>query len=202
MAPNNLAGNLLFGVLALKVDVFDAPRFTKYCSAWAGRDEISLADWLVKRGWISSTDRAAVDHLVELKVRKHGSLEAGLTAAIDAEVMQAYPRIRRFVAGLAGADESGSGAGTRPSVHVADTLFTASKPQSPGSGGEILVSAMDRGSTPKTEDDLLSQPRQRGGVLRILVTAGVSAVVAGLICLGVGQIRLAEGNRRADEARE
>jgi len=93
MAPNNLAGNLLFGVLALKVDVFDAPRFTKYCSAWAGRDEISLADWLVKRGWISSTDRAAVDHLVELKVRKHGSLEAGLTAAIDAEVMQALQAV-------------------------------------------------------------------------------------------------------------
>ncbi len=204
MAPDDLDRNLLFGVLALKADVFDAPRFTKFCAAWAGQKETSLADWLVKRGWISVEDRIAVDHLVELKVRKHGSVQIGLADAMDAEVMQALQnvddtKIRRFATGLAVLGEPERARSVAP---VAETLYTATKPQLTGPGNEIAASAMVRGSIPLTEGDQLQLPRQRRGLFRILATVGATTVVVGLVCLAGSQMRLAEANKRTEQYRE
>jgi eukaryotic-like serine/threonine-protein kinase len=77
MAPPNPATqpeadlNLLFGVLALQADVISQSQFIDACSSWAGRKDTSLADLLESRGWLSSSDRAAVERLVQRKLKKH-----------------------------------------------------------------------------------------------------------------------------------
>src|SRR5262245_55105669 len=76
--------NLLFAVLALQADVIDADQFIKGCTLWTARKQTPLADLLVEVGWITSTDRADVDRLVERKLRKHaGDARAGLAAVPD-----------------------------------------------------------------------------------------------------------------------
>jgi hypothetical protein len=60
--------NLLFGVLALQADLIDSTRFVEACSAWAARKDLTLAQLLVERRWITDEDRAAVEHLLTLKL--------------------------------------------------------------------------------------------------------------------------------------
>jgi tetratricopeptide (TPR) repeat protein/tRNA A-37 threonylcarbamoyl transferase component Bud32 len=78
--------NLLFGVLCLQADLIDGARFAEACSAWAGRKETPLAELFVERGWISVSDRAHVEYLIELKMRKHGDARQSLGAVADAGV--------------------------------------------------------------------------------------------------------------------
>jgi serine/threonine-protein kinase len=71
--------NLLFGVLALQADLLDAGRFAEACSAWADRKNTPLADLLIERGWLTSSDRAEVEKLLQRKLAKHqGDAKAGL----------------------------------------------------------------------------------------------------------------------------
>jgi len=80
--------NLLFGVLALQVDLLDAGRFAEACSAWSARKNTPLASLLVERGWLTPEDRADVDRLLERKLSKHnGDVQASL-----AEVMSESTR--------------------------------------------------------------------------------------------------------------
>ena len=53
--------NLLFGVLALQVDLIDAGQFAETCTLWTARKETPLADLLVELGWISEADKGDVD---------------------------------------------------------------------------------------------------------------------------------------------
>jgi tetratricopeptide (TPR) repeat protein len=182
MAPDVLARNLLFGVLALKADAFDALGFTKFCSAWAARKEGTFADWLQQRGWISAPDRAAVDHLVTLKLRKHGEVAAALAAECDAAVTAPLtavpdPEIQQALDGLLAWGESSP-------IHK--TLVTPSDSQAPCSSKEPAA----------------SRPRPTRGLLRILVPAGIASVAVALACLAWEQRPLADANRRAEEARE
>src|SRR5262249_24075368 len=71
-APPTADRNLLFGVLALQLDLLDARRFAEACSAWATRKDTPLADLLVERGWLTAADRADVERLLERKLRKQG----------------------------------------------------------------------------------------------------------------------------------
>ena len=76
--------NLLFGVLALHADLIDPEQFVEICSVWAGRKDLTLAELLVARRWITDEDRAAIEHLVVLKLRKHGGdAYASLVAMLD-----------------------------------------------------------------------------------------------------------------------
>src|SRR5262249_36824335 len=82
--------NLLFGVLALQADLIDVHRFAEACAAWAARKDTPLADLLVERGWITPEDRAAIEHLLQLKLRKHhGDAGASLNAVAGDEVRRA-----------------------------------------------------------------------------------------------------------------
>jgi tetratricopeptide (TPR) repeat protein/tRNA A-37 threonylcarbamoyl transferase component Bud32 len=86
--------NLLFGVLALQADLLTPARFAEACSAWAARKETPLADLLVERGWLTPSDRADVEKLLQRKLAKHqGDAQAGL-----AEVTT--DQVRRSLAGL------------------------------------------------------------------------------------------------------
>jgi serine/threonine-protein kinase len=107
MPPHSTDGNLLFGVLALQADLLDAPRFAEACAAWAGRKDISLADLLLERGWITARDRDVVEHLLQLKLQKYeGDAHASLAATADPEARRVLanvtdPAIQQSVAGLA-----------------------------------------------------------------------------------------------------
>jgi serine/threonine protein kinase len=100
--------NLLFGVLALQLDLLDAQQFADGCAGWAVSKTAALGEWLVARGWLTPADRAEVERLLERKVKKHGS-GAALRAATDAgAVRQALdgvpgPEIRQSL-GLPPAD--------------------------------------------------------------------------------------------------
>ena len=84
MSDHRADRNLLFGVLALHADLIDSEQFVEVCSAWAGRKDLTLAEHLVARRWITDEDRAAVEHLVALKLRKHrGDAYASLAAVLD-----------------------------------------------------------------------------------------------------------------------
>jgi hypothetical protein len=72
---NNSAGqdrNLLFGVLALQIDLIDERQFAQACAAWATRKETPLADVLKELGWLTDEDCRAVEALAERKLKKHG----------------------------------------------------------------------------------------------------------------------------------
>jgi hypothetical protein len=97
--------NLLFGVLALQADLIDDAQFARACSEWAGRKQTPLAELLVERGWLTPSDRADVEKLLERKLRKHqGDARASLAAVIPDSV-------KRSLAGLADADIRQSVAG-------------------------------------------------------------------------------------------
>jgi hypothetical protein len=80
----NTDRNLLFAALALQADVLDADQFIKICTLWTTRKQTALADLLIELGWITLTDRADVDRLVDRKLKKHrGDPRAGLAAVGD-----------------------------------------------------------------------------------------------------------------------
>ncbi len=113
--------NLLFGVLALQADLLTAEQFAEACSAWAGRKDAAVADLLVERGWLTAAERAAVELLLERKLRKHdGDVHASLLAAAGPEARLALdrlpdPELRRSLAGatpaVGGAGEDGQATG-------------------------------------------------------------------------------------------
>jgi tetratricopeptide (TPR) repeat protein/tRNA A-37 threonylcarbamoyl transferase component Bud32 len=90
--------NLLFGVLALQVDLITGTQFAEACSAWAANKSGSLAELLVARGWLRPADRTDVEKLLERKLNKHlGNARASL-----AEVTT--DGVRQSLAGIADPD--------------------------------------------------------------------------------------------------
>src|SRR5439155_9615660 len=70
--PSTPDRNLLFGVLALQIELIDDRQFAQACSAWATRKDTPLADVLQDLGWLTDDDRREVERLVERKLKKHG----------------------------------------------------------------------------------------------------------------------------------
>src|SRR5262249_24990125 len=83
-----------------------AARLAEACSAWASRKNVPLGDLLVERGWITPSDRADIERLLERKLRKHnGDPHASLAAAANDEVRRLLavvedPEIQRSLAEL------------------------------------------------------------------------------------------------------
>jgi serine/threonine-protein kinase len=89
--------NLLFGVLALQADLITPAQFVEACTLWTARKTVPLADLLIERGWIQSTDRVHLDYLLERKLKKHGgNARAGLGTVAD--------EVKRSLAALGDAD--------------------------------------------------------------------------------------------------
>ncbi|HQX50084.1 MAG TPA: protein kinase, partial [Planctomycetaceae bacterium] len=63
--------HLLFAVLAFESDLLSLPQLTAACRVWAADKSQSLADLLVRRGWISAEDRAFIEKQLERKLAKH-----------------------------------------------------------------------------------------------------------------------------------
>jgi serine/threonine-protein kinase len=110
--------NLLFGVLALQADFLDAQQFAEACTAWTARKGTPLADLLVERGWLTAEQRAAVDLLLQQKLRKHrGDAQASLAAV-------ATPGVRSVLESVADADvrQSLAGLPTPPAPTLPSTV--------------------------------------------------------------------------------
>src|SRR5262245_6739487 len=70
--PLGSDANLLFGVLALQLELIDEGQFAQACAAWAARKDTPLAEVLQNLGWLTGDDRREVERLLERKLRKHG----------------------------------------------------------------------------------------------------------------------------------
>ncbi len=98
--------NLLFGVLCLQADVIDAARFAEICTAWTARKEVSLADLLAERGWLTAEERAHIEFLLARKLQKHGGdAQVVLAACADEAARQVLATlddvaVRRSLDGL------------------------------------------------------------------------------------------------------
>jgi serine/threonine protein kinase len=86
--------NLLFGVLALQLDLIDREGFVNACGAWATRKEMPLPEVLVSLGLLTADDRREVERLMERRLRKHGGdVRASLAEAADHVVCGAVAAI-------------------------------------------------------------------------------------------------------------
>src|SRR5262245_27267405 len=71
--------NLLFGVLALQLDLICAEQFIEACTVWSAQKNVQLGDVLVERGWILPRDKDLLDSLLERKLAKsNGDARASL----------------------------------------------------------------------------------------------------------------------------
>jgi hypothetical protein len=84
--------NLLFGVLALQLDLIGAQQFAEICTAWTARKGTPLAELLVERGWLAPADRADVERLLARKLARHGGdPQASLARPPGARVSKDLP---------------------------------------------------------------------------------------------------------------
>src|SRR5437763_16796094 len=82
-SPVDTDRNLLFGVLALQLDLIDRDGFVTACAAWATRKDTPLPDVLITLGLLSPDDRTEVERLMQRRLKKHGNVQASLAAAAD-----------------------------------------------------------------------------------------------------------------------
>jgi hypothetical protein len=75
--------NLMFGVLALQMELVDARQFADACAGWAARKDTTLADLMVERHWITPEAREKVERLLEHKLHSQGSGERTLVEIRD-----------------------------------------------------------------------------------------------------------------------
>lgn len=76
--------NLLFGMLAVQAEAITAEQFHEAYTSWATDKLGPFADALAERGWISAEERATIEALVVLRLRKHQD-DAGATLAAMAD---------------------------------------------------------------------------------------------------------------------
>jgi hypothetical protein len=135
--------NLLFGVLALQLDLLDRDRFVEACGAWAARKDTSLADLLLERGWLTPQDKADVDRLLERKLQKHGDVHRSLAAVAGPEVRRALDTVddAEVEKSLASLAPSGAHASDLPTVDAlpAAGRYRVLRPHAQGGLGEVFV---------------------------------------------------------------
>ncbi len=87
--------NLLFGVIALQMDLLDAGRFARACTFWSADKSKSLGDVLVERGWIAPRDREEVDQMLSRRLEKFGGdARAGLVASVSPDVTSVLAEVK------------------------------------------------------------------------------------------------------------
>src|SRR5262245_19938360 len=86
--------NLLFGVLCLPTELIDSRQVVDACGAWAARKDSQLAAILSERGWITPSDQADVQKLLERKLKRFdGDVRASLATLVDEQVREAVEQV-------------------------------------------------------------------------------------------------------------
>jgi tetratricopeptide (TPR) repeat protein len=76
--------NLLFGVIALQLDLIDRDGFAEACAAWASHKSTPLADLMVERGWLAAADRDEVERVLRRRLdRRQGDVKASLQQTVN-----------------------------------------------------------------------------------------------------------------------
>ena len=84
MATVAAQSSLLFGLLALQNGLIDQDQFLAAFRAWTRDHSRPLADYLAARGDLDPEQRAGVEAMVGLQLKKHGGDVARSLAAIPA----------------------------------------------------------------------------------------------------------------------
>ena len=98
--------NLLFGVIALQLDILDKSQFADACALWALNIDRPMADILEERGWITPDGRQLVTLNLEWKLKKQrGDVRASLAETADSSVREILrsidqPAVRQSLNGL------------------------------------------------------------------------------------------------------
>lgn len=135
--------NLLFGVLALQLELIDAKRFSEGCAGWAAGKERSLAQLLVERGWITEEDKREVERVLERKLNKHGGDVRHTLGSVAGDGVRAAlgelkePAIRTSLDGLPPA--SGALTSTVSAPPVERSRYTITRLHAEGGLGRIFV---------------------------------------------------------------
>ena len=90
--------NLLFGLLALQIGLIDQSKLVAAFQVWTLDKARSLAGHLVAHGDLDADQRAVVEAMVALHLKKHGDVERSLAA------VPAGPSTREILARIADAD--------------------------------------------------------------------------------------------------
>jgi hypothetical protein len=101
--------DLLFGLLALQNGLIDQVQLVAAFQAWTRDKERSLAEHLVARGDLDADQRAGIEAIVTLHVKKHGGDAVKSLAAIPAG-----RSTHESLARLGGPDIEGTLARVRP----------------------------------------------------------------------------------------
>jgi len=76
--------NLLFGMIALQLDLIDRPQFVEACAAWSVAKGLPLAEVLARRGWIAPEGREEVERVLRRKLdRRGGDASRSLAETVD-----------------------------------------------------------------------------------------------------------------------
>ncbi|MBA4189614.1 MAG: hypothetical protein C0467_16640 [Planctomycetaceae bacterium] len=74
--------NLLFGTIALQNNLIDMRQFADAFASWSAHQDGSLADLLIKQGFLQPADRAHVEYLLDRCIKKHwGDVRSAPTPA-------------------------------------------------------------------------------------------------------------------------
>jgi serine/threonine protein kinase len=81
---SDLEYQMLFGALAAQNKMITAEQLTEALVSWSARRSVSIAEQMMERQWLEAEDKAAIDHLLQKRLRNHqGDLPSTLAAVAD-----------------------------------------------------------------------------------------------------------------------
>jgi serine/threonine protein kinase len=89
-AAADLEYQMLFGALAVQMDLIASEQLTEALISWSTRRTLSIAEQMMERRWLELDDRRAIDRLIKNKLQKHhGDLPSTLAAVADSTLREA-----------------------------------------------------------------------------------------------------------------
>jgi formylglycine-generating enzyme required for sulfatase activity len=150
MSQSSADRNLLFGILAVRMDFVGRDDFIAAVNAWVLDKNKSLGQVLGERGVLPADRRALLEALVEEHLKRHGGdTERSLTAvSLDGSVRQDLAQVTdadvqaslaRASATATGVDPAATGAYVPPAARAAGARFRILRPHARGGLGEVFV---------------------------------------------------------------
>jgi hypothetical protein len=107
MSASSSDRNLLFGLLALQMDLLSRDQLLEAMHAWMLEKETSLGTILCRRGVLEEEDRCNIERLVERLVERHVQRHGG-DARASLAALHVAPEVHSSLAALPDADVQAS----------------------------------------------------------------------------------------------